>query len=66
MLQAFFIGTSEIVNGGETRKQFDANKNQSVITPELIQASIIFLFVSNESNSTAIHKPFERTAFIFL
>lgn len=57
---ASMICTCEIVNGGEMRKQLAANKYQSVIAPLSIHASIIFLFVSNESNSTAIHKPNER------
>jgi len=33
----------EIIKGGEIRKQFGANKNQSVNTPFSIQVSIILL-----------------------
>jgi len=32
-LQASVIWFSETINGGEIRKQFGANKNQSVIIP---------------------------------
>jgi hypothetical protein len=64
-VQAFCICSSEIIKGGEIRKQFDANKNQSVKTPLAIHLSIIFLFVSKESNSTAIHSPKDLIAFIF-
>ena len=41
----FLICSSEIINGGEIRKQLEANKNQSVKTPSAIQSSITFLFV---------------------
>src|SRR6266511_716316 len=64
MLQAAWICFSEIINGGEIRRQLEANKNQSVRTPFAILASIIFLLASNESNSIASHKPNERTDFI--
>ena len=65
LLQASLIWFSETINGGEIRKQFGANRNQSVITPETIHVSMILLFVSKESNSTAIHKPNERIDLIF-
>jgi hypothetical protein len=64
ILQACLISSSEIIKGGEMRRQSEANKNQSVSTPPAIQAAINFLFVSNESNSTAIHKPNEPTTYI--
>lgn len=64
--QASLISLFEIINGGEMRIQLAANKNQSVITPETIQASMIFLLVSKESNSIASHKPKDRIDLIFL
>src|SRR5438045_9603372 len=54
-----------MINGGQMRRQFGANKNQSVNTPFRMQLSITFLLVSSESNSTASHKPNERMHFIF-
>jgi hypothetical protein len=64
--QAFLICSAEIINGGEMRRQLGANKNQSVSTPLAMQRSMIILFVSNVPNSTASHKPNERTDLIFL
>ena len=64
MLAAFINCSSEIVNGGAMRRQCGAKKNQSVSKPFARQLSIIFLLVSKLSNSTPIHKPAERTAFI--
>jgi hypothetical protein len=63
--QAFFICASEITNGGEIRRQFAPNKNQSVRMPFAIHASVIFLLDSKESNSIAIHKPKEMNGFYF-
>ena len=70
MVQAFSISSFEIIKGGEMRNEFDANKNQSVITPpELVDGSIhlsiTFLLRSKESNSTAIHRPKERIDLTF-
>ena len=64
MAQALLICCSEIMKGGEIRKQLGANKNQSVKIPLEMHASIIFLFVAKESNSKASHKPNDRIDFI--
>ena len=65
MAQASSISSSLIINGGASRMALSQNKNQSLITPFLIQQSIIFLLFSKESNCNASNKPMPLISVIF-
>mgnify|MGYP004202752131 CR=1 FL=1 len=52
MLQAPFISSSVITNGGAILMESSQNRNQSVITPNSIARSIIGFRTSKDSNST--------------
>jgi len=58
------ISPELIVSGGAMRRQWEANKNQSVSRPFRIQASMIRLLVSKFSKPTAIKSPAVRTNFM--